>query len=96
VLIAAWNWTSTPSGTVRLRYASEDRHAKRLEGDAVWVGPAAHAGVEGVDLGKFRRSEFEIEDIEVLGDRCGRTDFGIAERPCWMCQRSITCAADLP
>ncbi len=26
----------------------------------------------------------------------GRTDFGIAERPCCRCQRSITCAGDLP
>jgi hypothetical protein len=28
--------------------------------------------------------------------RCGLTDFGIAETPCPMCQRSTTCAAVLP
>ena len=28
--------------------------------------------------------------------RSGRVDFGIAERPCWRCQRNITCAGVFP
>ena len=30
--------------------------------------PTPYASVEGVDLGKFRGTEFEVKDGEVLGD----------------------------
>ena len=40
--------------------------------------------------------ELEVEDREVLADALGVTDFGKMMLPSWMCQRSTTCAADLP
>jgi hypothetical protein len=37
-----------------------------------------------------QRRELEVEDVEVLGDAGGLGDFGIEDRPCCRCQRSIT------
>src|SRR5215208_1005080 len=42
-----------------------------LEGDAVEVRSAAHAGVERVDRGDLLTIELEVEDVEVLGDAAG-------------------------
>ena len=53
----------------------------RLEGDAVRVWAGAHARVERVDGGELVAFEFEVEDVEVLGDAVGlgrRRDPGAA------------------
>src|SRR5438132_1164677 len=45
--------------------------AEGLEGDAVWLRPAAYARVQCVDFGKLRGCELEVEDVEVLRDPFG-------------------------
>ena len=59
-----------------------DRHAVGLQGDVLRFGATALAGVQSVDRRQLVSVEFEVEDVEVLGDavRCCR------------CQRSMTWA----
>ncbi|AKK27342.1 hypothetical protein AB431_12380 [Mycobacterium sp. EPa45] len=39
--------------------------------------------------------EGEVEYVDVSAIRDSITDFVMTWRPCWMCQRSITCAGAL-
>jgi hypothetical protein len=72
-----------------------DRSAEALERDDLRLRTAALVGVQAVDPGELVVGELEVEDVEVLRVRCGLVDFGITERPCCRCQRSITWAGDL-
>ena len=73
-----------------------DLAAEGLEGDCVWLGAAAAAGVEAVDRGELVGGQFEVEHVDVLCDAAGVVDFGMTERPCCSPQRSITWAGVLP
>jgi hypothetical protein len=54
------------------------------------VRAAPKAGGEGVDCRKLIGGEFELDTSMFPAIRCGVVDFGITERPCWRCQRSMT------
>ncbi len=45
--------------------------AERLESDVLRFGAAPNSGVEAVDGGELLKGEFEVEDVEVLGDAFG-------------------------
>ena len=67
-----------------------------LEGDRRGFGPKAGARVEGVEPAISSGMSSKSKTSKFSAMRAGLTDFGIAERPCCRCQRSITWAADLP
>ena len=69
-----------------------NRHAIGLQGDGLGLGATALAGFQGVDRRQLVGIELEVEDVEVLGDTVGLVDFGMTERPCCRCQRSMTWA----
>ena len=48
-----------------------DVPAERFEGDDVRLRTATYASVQRVDVGDFRGGEFEVEDVEVLGEAGG-------------------------
>ncbi len=73
-----------------------DLATEGLEGDCVWLGAAATAGVQVVDRGQLVGGQLEVETLMFSAMRLGLVDFGITERPCCRPQRSITWAGLLP
>ncbi|WP_185759432.1 hypothetical protein [Kribbella jejuensis] len=59
-----------------------DRHSEVRRSDVFGSWSAAVAGLEFVDGGELVGCEFEVEDVEVLGDPFGLGRLGMTERPC--------------
>jgi hypothetical protein len=69
---------------------------RRFQRDVLGLGPAAAAGVQGVERSHLVGGELEWKRSGYSAMRSALVDFGMTERLCWMPQRSMTCAGLLP